>query len=318
MAISTNEVIEIINAAMPLAASPVLIKLIDTAHKVFKTLYAPTLILRKGMAEIDVDRYAKENALNQNENMTFTLYEVTKLKNFINTVNFAGDELLKSNEEIEFEEEVDFDWLMRFFDTVGCISNEDLQKLWGKVLAGEVRQPGRCSLRTLDIIRNMSKNEAAIFNKLCEFVLVSGDCHFIYPDGFLGDYEYNKEMCGLIKRTGLTYSESIIPMTECGLLSIEHELATDFKQDKILSIYNKDLTCIIKADDKKESSISFEPYFLTKSGVELFNIIKGTANFKFDTEYAVSCFKALKYLNPELAVSAFSVNGNEICAEIKL
>ena len=42
---------------------------------------------------------------------------------------------------------------MRFFDAVGNVSNEELQKLWGKVLAGEMQQPGSCSLRTMEVIR---------------------------------------------------------------------------------------------------------------------------------------------------------------------
>ena len=315
----TNEIMKMIQEAVPaLATSPVLIKLIDTAYKVFKTLYMPTLTLKNGKAEIDVESYKNENSLKQNEQMSFTLYEVTRLKNFINTVKFSEDELLKLNNFIESENEVDFDWIMRFFDAVGNISNEELQKLWGKVLAGEIQHPGNCSLRTLEIIRNMSQREVEIFNKLCKYVLESGDCYFIYPDGFLGDYGYNNEMHTFIEQIGLTYSESIIPMTECGLLSVDHELATDFKTNNTLNIYNEELICIIKASENKENNISFEPYFLTKSGVELFNVVRGTADFKFDIEYAVFSFKALKYLNPNLTVMAFKINNNEICDEIEL
>jgi len=59
---------------------------------------------------------------------------------------------------------------MRFFDVVGNISNEDLQQLWGKVLANEIAKPKACSLRTLDMIRKMEIKNARILYE-------TGDCH---------------------------------------------------------------------------------------------------------------------------------------------
>lgn len=46
----------------------------------------------------------------------------------------ACNEEKKESEQDERNEQdrFSFDWLMRFFDAVGNISNEDLQQLWGK------------------------------------------------------------------------------------------------------------------------------------------------------------------------------------------
>ena len=46
-------------------------------------------------------------------------------------------ELQESDEQVDTK--IEFDWIMRFFDAVGNISNEELQRLWGKVLAGEMK-----------------------------------------------------------------------------------------------------------------------------------------------------------------------------------
>ena len=63
----------------------------------------------------------------------------------------------------------DPDWTARFFDGAQDVSSEELQKLWGKILAGEVKSPGQTSLRTLSILRNMTQQEARDFSNLMRF-----------------------------------------------------------------------------------------------------------------------------------------------------
>lgn len=61
--------------------------------------------------------------------------------------------------------DVDETWLNRFFEWVGSISDEEVQALWARVMAGEVKRPGSFSLRTLDVLRSLSREEADIFNR---------------------------------------------------------------------------------------------------------------------------------------------------------
>ena len=63
------------------------------------------------------------------------------------------------------------DWLYRWRDCAASVSSEDLQSVWGKVLAGEVKAPGRFSLRTLEFVRNLSQSEAAVIERLSPFVI---------------------------------------------------------------------------------------------------------------------------------------------------
>ena len=63
----------------------------------------------------------------------------------------------------------DPDWTARFFDGAQDVSSEKLQKLWGKILAGEVKSPGQTSLRTLSILRDMTQQEAKDFSDLMRF-----------------------------------------------------------------------------------------------------------------------------------------------------
>lgn len=300
-------IIDLINTSLPIvASSPVIIKLIKSVEKIIKTLYMPVLTLRNGKAEVDVEIYRNQNLPN---NQSFTLYEITKLKNFINSARYAEEEL-RNNAEAS-SEDIDFDWLMRFFDAVSCISNEEMQALWGKVLAGEIKSPGNCSLRTLEIVRNMSSIEAGIFNKLCKYVVNSGDCYFIFDFGFSELNEFNQRSSTYIETSGLKYSESIIPMIECNLLSVDNRLATDFKTDRVLSIQNDQVICLV-INNEEENFISFEPYFLTKSGVELYNIISSMPEFRSSYTYPVLCFKELKemYASSGLSITAHKIIGD--------
>ena len=73
----------------------------------------------------------------------------------------------------------DPDWTARFFDGAQDVSSDELQRLWARILAGEVEAPGRTSLRTLSILRNLTQEEARDFSTLMRFRI--GD--FIFDEG---------------------------------------------------------------------------------------------------------------------------------------
>jgi len=78
----------------------------------------------------------------------------------------------------------DSDWTARFFRIAEDITTEQMQTLWGKVLAGEVKRPGSFSLRTLDILKNISQKEAETFVRVARIAFVGGNKVFVpNPDG---------------------------------------------------------------------------------------------------------------------------------------
>lgn len=80
----------------------------------------------------------------------------------------------------------DPDWTARFFDCVQDVSSGDMRKLWAKLLSGEVEEPGRASLRTLDILRNMTKRDAQIFASACSFVISD---FIYYPNKYQSEFQ---------------------------------------------------------------------------------------------------------------------------------
>lgn len=61
----------------------------------------------------------------------------------------------------------DFDWYVRFYQASGNVSDETMQDLWAKLLAGEVSKPSTYSFKTIDVLRNLSKKDAELFQRIC-------------------------------------------------------------------------------------------------------------------------------------------------------
>lgn len=107
------------------------------------------------------------------------------------------------------EEKPDSDWTSRFFRIAEDITTEEMQVLWGKVLSGEIKRPGSYSLRTLEILKNMTKKEAEVFIKTSKAVVTKGDRVFIPKtdrENFLSDHY------------GVSFLDRVL-LEEIGLLS---------------------------------------------------------------------------------------------------
>ncbi len=95
--------------------------------------------------------------------------EIQKQENIEEVLDTAY-ELLQGQESM-VEGEISREWMHRFIDSAGDISTEEMQKLWAKVLAGQVINPTSFSLRTLECLKNLEKNEAELFEEICQVVI---------------------------------------------------------------------------------------------------------------------------------------------------
>ena len=62
-----------------------------------------------------------------------------------------------------------------FFEKSRIVSDNEMQELWSRVLAGEANDPGTYSKRTVNFLSDLDKGEAALFTKLCGFVWLMGN-----------------------------------------------------------------------------------------------------------------------------------------------
>jgi uncharacterized repeat protein (TIGR03899 family) len=97
-------------------------------------------------------------------------YQERKRQNNIENVTSAAAIELASSDDVPTEE-IDEDWVTRFFDSAQDVSSEQMQEIWGKILAGEIKKPGQYSLKTLDFLKNLTKSDASQIEKVCKLAL---------------------------------------------------------------------------------------------------------------------------------------------------
>lgn len=241
--------------------------------------------------------------------------EFYKCRNFLKIAKRADemmairheDDVANESEEYSEQDKFSFDWLMRFFDAVGNISNEDLQQLWGKVLASEITRPKACSLRTLDMIRNMSPEEAKMFSSLCKYVMQSGNTYYIDSAGFFCEEDGHQKCRNYMRNKGLSYEDHIIPLLEAGALTQDHDLALYINRETNLEVHNDKICGIVVYPEDTSALFRRDAYLLTASGRELFHIIHKSNDFEADEKYTLLCLKDMKECNPSFYVGAFKI-----------
>ena len=129
------------------------------------------------LMSLDGSTIKEEILLEQRTQNRIEYKEQKRQKNIESITQKAAQNL--ENETNVSEEPVDEDWTARFFNYAEDISNEEMQELWARILAGEIKQPNSYSLRTLDILRNLSKDEAEVFMKFASLSIMSAGVSFI-------------------------------------------------------------------------------------------------------------------------------------------
>lgn len=206
-------------------------------------------------------------------------------------------DLAKNNlrlEESVSDEDVDEDWIARFFNIVKDVNSDEMKLIWGKILAGEVKKPGSFSLRTLETIKNLSKSDAELFEKIMPFIVVKNALMFTPSNG------------ELLKQYGITYS-NLMKLNECGLIDssgvVSIHLLKNNRQQECFD--NGTKLIILEAKDKIKAHCSIGIYPLTSAGVELYNTLLHTPNHSFFSEFAKTLRQECKRENVEVSIYTF-------------
>lgn len=104
---------------------------------------------------------------------------IRKEVNVTKALLFAEEALADAN-GTPSDESPSNEWFTRWRESAGQVSTEEVQELWGRVLAGELKKPGAFSLRTLDFVRNLDKNDAELLARIAQYRI--DDCVFIPED----------------------------------------------------------------------------------------------------------------------------------------
>ena len=249
-------------------------KLIDAVSQGIGTIYEPTKIRRKAKAQADAALIKAETDIKKKELLTravnrFVFQEMRRQENIENIIEIAVENL----PETVSEDPVDKDWISRFFDDCKDVSNEELQNIWGRLLAGEVALPGYCSRKTMAILKELSSYDANIFNNICPLIWASADGGLFIPC-----ISYHTINSQLIK-FGINFDD-LLHIDSLGLMHIKLDIGLDVNVGDQLKYSNINHNCT--GSITSSATIAILP--LTKSGVELFSAPMTKPNWQYYDE----------------------------------
>ena len=144
------------------------------------------------------------------------------------------------------------------------IDDEELRQWWSHLLVEEIRKPNSISPRTLDVAKNLSRDEAELFTRIAQGILENYASILVNEDGH--------PICG-------TYDD-ILALQDAGLVgaissSTSEAIFKDKSNNKIIDMpfISSKLVILFKSE-----MIHFQVGVLTKAGREIYNIIKKPLN----------------------------------------
>ena len=131
-------------------------------------------ILAQSEANAEVTRaqgHIKAATLSERAKRRSEIEEATHQSNMEMTLARA---ILHLDDDSAAPEKMEKDWISNFFDKARIVSDDDMQVLWAKILAGEANAPGTFSRKTVNVMADLGKDDAEGFAELCRFVMHVG------------------------------------------------------------------------------------------------------------------------------------------------
>lgn len=97
---------------------------------------------------------------------------IKKLKNQKSIVDKAVSNA-KEGTIFDSSSGVSLEWLERFMDSAGFVSEEQVQTMWAKILAKEFEKPGSTPLNMIRVLSEITPKSAQAFQKICNMKRIS-------------------------------------------------------------------------------------------------------------------------------------------------
>ena len=285
-------------------------KLVKTISSAIGKFYEPWHITRMGKAEAERIRcigqaandvnvelcYEKDGINIDNTKMSAlacrqlerSCFQELRKQHNVEAVNQFAFEDIQAKANVS-DEAVSLDWLNNFYAYVENVSDERMQIIWGKILAGEVERPGMYSLRTLDVLRKMTMEDANLFQMIVPLILKS-------------DSDSNPNSCDYFILSSLKYGdygvtlEDIIRMDEAGLMKQSSSIGLRFsvpgKASETIMGYSRNI--VLRNNSEDEECLEQMVYLLTAAGKELYNMVAKTELKMPEEDYYRECINVFK------------------------
>lgn len=157
--------------------------------------------------------------------------------------------------EQQEEPPINPDWLNRFTNFAQDVSNEELQRVWGQILAGEIRKPGSFSISSLRVLAELDADVAKEFENIYR---LSINDFAPRPDEIQG-------------KILMLYAD----LEQAGLLHVEQFMNMNMKQleDGFAYIFGEKFAIRVTCSES-QTMLSFPIVRLTRVGLQIGSILQ--------------------------------------------
>jgi hypothetical protein len=244
-------------------------KLVECLRDATGVVYEPTRIRRRAKAEADaalilVNAEIQKNDLLRKAAERLATTEIRRQENIEAIVSEASKVSRGENPESKPEN----DWINNFFEEAKDISDQDLQKIWANILGGEIDSPGQFSRKTLAILKQIGKKEAAKFHKFCCLCWQSNAGDIFVP--------IDHRNRALAEECGLSFDDCQ-ELETLGLIYANPLLGIAITNHTVLSYF--DVSFYVKLGEILASE-HLNCFTLTKYGKELYKALSLTPDYQ--------------------------------------
>lgn len=220
--------------------------------------------------------------------MRLVASEINKQINIEDVVERADKILQSENTPMTQETESDQGWIDECLDGAGKSYNDDLKDYWAKLLAGEIKDPGRYSKRIINLFKELSSKDAARIKKMCQYVMHTANP---YDSVILryNDAEWNFDDMSFLKELRLVEPSSTVTFT----YHLDSGSGTAY-------LYKRNVGLLINI---KGNNYNLPVYAFTELGKEVLSIID-------DTDVNIGYLKAFSKNETERNKNLSVIGGN--------
>lgn len=230
---------------------------------------AESKITKRTMDDMDAARsWGKEAGLSDKsiEVLCNDIYRRnTRAERLDRVIEFAKEDI-DEGAELHVPEE---SWAEEFQEHAEKACDEEMQRMWGAILAGEMEEPGSTSKRAMDILAKMSKEEADIFRKLCGFTTCIYDLtvYKAYTDAPIPVLRYDDSNTSFNDQ-GITVREIGI-LDSMGLVKEGFSTTLSLSAKGLLSFFTNSGVVLAMNEEDTEKKITFGGCTFLPAGCEL-------------------------------------------------
>ncbi|AWB08535.1 hypothetical protein A6A40_26435 (plasmid) [Azospirillum humicireducens] len=170
----------------------------------------------------------------------------------------------------EVDNEISDDWMNTFLKDASLKSITEVQELYGRILAGEVKSPGAFSLKTLQVVSTLEQRTAKIFQDFCNSSTDFGRVRIID----LGKHASENGLASY----GLSYN-NLSDLVDAGLVRAEFSEYTTIAKPTAKMFWScnfagRDVALVsIEESAEAEEKLQLKGPSLTQAGTELRRVV---------------------------------------------